>query len=835
MSDLRFAVRQLRRAPGFAAMVVLTLAVGLGANAAIFGLVNALLLRPLPVRDPGQLVLFAPGARGPSRSLGSPPESEGRLTFYSYPLYKRLVSESVFAGLAAQDSGTTTSIVEIGDHDPAAGDRAEGRAVSASFFGVLGLPAALGRTFLPEDETAIGANPVVVLSQPYWRRRFAADPAVVGRHLTINQTLYTVVGVAGGGFVGLDVGTATDFWVPLTMQEALTRTGLETNARNSWSLDVLGRLKPGQGLAAAQAAADLTFQRWLAEDPALTRDLEGPVHLRLDPGATGVSPLRDGFRQPLLILMAGVGLLLLIVCLNVSHLLLARGVGRQREMSVRSALGASRGQLTRQLLVEGLLLAGLGTALGLVLVRWFGDGLLALVASGPAPVPLSLDPGLDGRVLAFAAALGLVCALTVGLVPSWQAARADVQAVLRATAPGTTGGRRLASRVLLASQVAFSLVLLVGAGLLAGTLVRLRQVRTGFDEEHVLLLAVNTPMTGLSEPQAGVLYDDLQRRVSALPGVRAVSLSVAPVLNEGGFSWSMQFPRLAHEPESCCTFNVVTPSYFDTMGIRLVRGRGIEPSDRGTARRVAVVNRTMARQVFGGEDAALGQPMHPETMPADHLIEVVGVVEDVRANELKQLPLPTVYLPVAQPHGGPLKMFLTSLEVRAAGDPALLADAVRRAVREAHAGLPILNVRTLRGQVERTLMHERLLAVLSTAFGLAALFLVSLGLYGVVSQWASQRTREIGVRMALGASAGGVHWLVLRQALSIALVGVAAGLPAAIAAARLLEGLLFGVSPVHPPTLIGAALVMLAVAALAAYLPARRASRVDPMAALRVE
>jgi ABC-type antimicrobial peptide transport system permease subunit len=271
------------------------------------------------------------------------------------------------------------------------------------------------------------------------------------------------------------------------------------------------------------------------------------------------------------------------------------------------------------------------------------------------------------------------------------------------------------------------------------------------------------------------------------------------------------------------------------MGMRVVRGRGLEARDRGPARRVAVVNRALARHVFGGEDAALGQPIHPEMVPADHTIEIVGVVEDVRASELKEAPGPMVYLLETQPPGMPGQLFLGSLEVRAAGDPALLADGVRRAVREAHSGLPVLNVRTLRGQVERTLMHERLLAVLSTAFGLAALFLVSLGLYGVVSQWASQRTREIGVRMALGATAGGVHWLVLRQAFAIVLLGVAVGLPAAMGAARLLEGLLFGVRPVHAPTLAGAALLMLAVAALAAYLPARRASRVDPMAALRAE
>jgi predicted permease len=627
----------------------------------------------------------------------------------------------------------------------------------------------------------------------------------------------------------------TDFWVPVTMQAELTRNGLPLEGRYYWSLDVLGRLKPGVSIAAAQASADLTFQRWLAEDPVRVKEAaERPVHIQLEPGATGMSPLRDGFREPLLVLMAGVALLLVIVCLNVAHLLLARAMKRQRELSIRTALGASRNRLLRQLLAEGVLLAALGAASGALFAGWLGDGLLSLATDGQWALPLSLDVGADRRVLGFTIALGVGTALLVGLVPAWQASRTNVQLALRATATAVAGGpRRLASRLLLTSQVAFSLVLLVGAGLLAGSLGKLRQVRTGLDEQHVLLVGLNTPVAGLSEPQARSLYDDIQRRVSALPGVRVASLSTSPVLDGTTYGWHMEFPGLSPQPKECCEFNLVTAGYFETLGMTVLRGRSLSPGDRAGHPRVAVVNQILARKVFGSAEAALGKHFRPAMTQED--IEIVGGVSDAQTRELREHPDPIVYWPVAQPHGLPVAIFLASLEVRAAGDPALLAGQVRAAVRDANPGVPVLGVRTLRSQVERTLLQDRLLATLSTAFGLAALFLVSIGLYGVISQWAAQRTSEIGVRMALGATAGGVRWLVLRQAFTLVLAGVAVGIPAAMAASRWLKSLLFGVTPIDPLTLAGASLALVTVAALAAYLPARRASRVDPMAALRSE
>ena len=830
--DLRYGARGLRRSPGFAVMVVLTLALGIGANAAIFSLVNAVLLRPLPVREPGQLVLYTAADRG-GRVLGLPTNDAGRLGLFTYPLYKELRDGDRAVELAAQDSNLETSVVRGPGPADDSNERAEGRTVSANFFSVLGVPAHRGRTFLPEDETAPGANPVVVLSHGYWQRRFGSSDEILGQRLTINGTPYTVVGVTPPGFTGADTGRFTDLWVPVTMANEFGRFGLDLNHRNYWWMTLVGRLPAGTSLETVQTRATAILQRYLAVDPSLAPNIQQRTRARiqLENGSTGTSQMRRAFREPLLVLMAGVGLLLLIVCLNVSYLLLARATRRQYELSIRTALGASRMRLVRQLLAEGLLLALLGAIVGALLTHWLEGGLLALVSSGDDR-PLGLDTSPDGQVIWFVALLALGTALVIGLVPALQASRANLPQAMRANAAAvTTGGsRRLLSRILLVSQVAFSVVLLVGAGLLSGSLGKLRQVRSGFDEEHVLLAKVNVQMSGLEGEAAQRVYDDVERRVGAIPGVHAVSLSVPDVLTGGGLGWGISFPGTSRQPMGV-QFYLVTPGYFETMGMKLLRGRPFARTDGPGAPRVAVVNETMAKKAFGGAEA-LGQRI---SMDGTHDVEVVGVVSDVRSYDLRRPASSVLYLTLAQPHGTPATLLPSSLEVRAAGDPSLLAHQVRRAVRDAHSGLPFMNVRTLKAQVDRTLVKDRLLATLATGFGLAALFLVAVGLYGVIAQWAAQRTREIGVRMALGATSGGVRWMVLRQGVVLVLVGLVLGIPAALAASRLLQGLLFGVQPMDPKTVTVAALAMFAVAALAAYLPARRASRVDPMAALRCE
>jgi predicted permease len=836
--DLRCAARTLRASPAFTAMVVLTLALGLGANAAIFSLVNAVLLRPLPVQDPGRLALLSDGTQPCARRLGTPTGPANRRLVYSYPLYKSL-REHVreLEGLAGQEGCATPSIVvasQAGARDDRASERADGRAVTANYFGVLGVPAALGRTFLPEDETAPGANPVVVLSHGYWQRRFGGDPGVVGSRLTVNGQPYTVVGVTAPGFTGAETGSRTDFWVPVTMTDQLTRLGLDLQSRHYSFLLLLGRLAPGATLATAEASADVAYHQWIAEDAELAGyERNEPTHVRLDPAATGIAPVRGTFRDALLVLMAGVGLLLLIVCLNVSHLVLARAVKRQRELSIRTALGASRGRLVRQLCAEGVLLAALGTGLGALATGWLSDGLLAVARSGRWETPLALEVATDGRVVGFVALVAFVTAVLVGLVPAWQATRTDVQQALRAGAPAVAGGsRRLVSRVLLASQVAFSLVLLVGAGLLAGTLGRLRAVPTGLDVEHVLMADVNVQNLRLGEERELLLYEELQRRLTALPGVRGASLSLDGLLKGGGPSWHI----FGGKPRQKIQIvpDIVTPGYFETVGMPPLRGRTFTPADRANGPRVAVINETLARYFFGGVDSAVGARYQVD-LDRSGDVEIVGVVADAKVSELRKRTRPMIFTPAGQPHGLPIKLSLLSLQVRAVGDPALLGPQVRAAVREVQPDLPLMEMKTLRVQLDSSLMRERLLATLATALGVAALFLVCLGLYGVIAQWAEQRTREIGVRMALGATAGGVRWLVLRQGFAMVIVGVAIGIPAAAGAGQLLKSVLFGVKPVEVLALAGAALAMFAVATAAAYLPARRASRVEPMVALRTE
>jgi predicted permease len=837
--DLLHGLRLLRRNPLFGTVVIVTLALGIGANTAIFSLVDALLLRSLPVKDPERLVLLSAGSRG-GRMLGLPLDDQGRLRIFSYRLYQMTRDAAPSRMIAAQDSNVEPSIVVGGPAgDGEAGrsapeettERSNGRCVTGNFFSLLGVSAQLGRVLGPGDETSAGADRVVVLSDGYWRRRFGADPRIVGARLTINGTSYTVVGVARAGFTGAETGSATDFWLPVTMGNEFTGLGLDLRNPSYWWLTVIGRLAPGETTAAAEASANAVLRRFLAEHPEVAPDghTRDRARIRVEPAPGGTSDVRQTFRHALLVLMATVGLLLLVVCLNVSHLLLARAVGRRFELGVRAALGASRGRLLRQLATEALLLALLGAAAGLLVHRWFQDGLVALVAASRNDVPLALDVHTDARLVLFVVGVVLATATLLGAVPALGTLRGDLQTTLRSSTPSMAAGHRLTGRILLASQVASSLVLLVGAGLLTGTLARLRGVSSGYDEEHVLLAGLNVQKTGLDDARAQLLYRDLEARLLALPGVRGAGLGVPDLLSGSNLGWAITFPGTSR-PRHGVQLALVTPGYLEAIGQHTVRGRGLASADDAGSPRVALVNQAMASHDFDGEP--LGKLI---SLDGVHQVEIVGVISDAHSDGLRDGAPPTFYLPAAQPHGIPAQLRLSMLAVRGAGDVLALTAAVRGAVRAAMPGLPMTDVRTLRSQVDRSLTGERLLAALASAFGLAALFLVAVGLYGVISQWAAQRTREIGVRMAVGATSSGVRWLVLRQAFVLVAIGVAVGVPAALAAARLLTGLLYGVPPMHPPTVATAAVLLFAVAALAAYLPARRASRVDPMSALRCD
>lgn len=829
--DLRHAARNLRRTPAFTAVLISTLALGIAANVAIFTLVNTVLLRSLPVPLPEELVLFSDGSAMGGQMKTPTSAHEGKAVLYSYPLYERLRDDVQGMKVAAQDSLPVTAIVRVpGAGRNAAEESAVGRCVTANFFDVLGVTASRGRTFTADDERPGAANPSLVLSHRYWQRQFGGDPRIVGTKLDVNSTPYTVVGITPPGFSGATVGGATDFWVPMSMADALKRIGVPiSEPKHAW-LHLLGRLEPGATLPSAEANANGILSSFTANlSPPVQGPHAEPRRIELLPGARGFSSMRNNFREPLLILMAGAALLQLIVCLNVSHLMLARALGRQQEMSIRAALGATGSRVVRQLLTEGLVLAVVGAAAGSLGACWLIDSLVSLASSNSGVLAFNLVVDIDAQAQLFALGLTLSTALLLGLVPAWHTARSDLQQALRATAQATTpsGSRHRVSRVLLVSQVAFSLALLFAAGLLSASLGNLRSVQLGLDQQHVLVAQLSIEMAGVSDERAQLLYDEIPQRIAALPSVRAASLSRPGVL-DGHMSWMVAFlgtdlpaKRIAHY--------LVTPGYFDTLGMRIVRGRGFSSSDSHDAPRVAIVNETMASSEFGGRDA-LGRRIR---LNETHDFEIVGVVSDARISSLRRVTEPLVFICAAQPHGIPTRIPLDTLDVRAAGDPIQITEQVRKAVAEAQSDLTLLNVRTLSEQVDRTLVRERLLALLATAFGVGALFLVAVGLYGVISQWATQRTREIGVRMALGAPPRGVKWLVLRQALWLVLIGLALGVPAAVAVAQLLGGLLFEVTPFDPRSLLGSVLLLVAVATVAAFLPARRASRLDPIAALR--
>jgi predicted permease len=836
--DLRFGARSLRGHPGFTLLVVATMGLGLAASAVIFRMADAVLLRPLPVRDPTRLVLLS-SQDGP---VGRGPHPAGPLKVFSHPLYRQLLADNQaadrrFEDLAAEQSGTTRSAVERPGEAGQAEQNASGRCVTANYFSVLGVAALRGRTLLPGDASAAGANPVLVLSHHYWRRRFGADPGLLGAPLMVNGRSYRVVGITPPGFVGSNVGQPTDFWVPLTMQAELMLSDSRLESPSDWWLLVTGRLASGVSPGAAEARVNVTVQQFLAAHPDLVPADARPAEIRavLEPAAQGVPSIRNVARDPLLTLMAGVGLLLLVSYVNVAHLLLARGSQRQREMSIRAALGATPSRIGGQLVAEGALLAGLSGTLALLLVPPLQAGLIALLPGRPA-----LNLGADVRLGLFALGLGLCTAALLGLVPAWQLRRANPRQDLRATAPIMTRGGRggLPGRALLISQVALSALLLVGAGLLGGTLQHLRRANKGFDEAQLLVLETNFRVAspglrrarvpdGPGRQEATVLYDDVLSRVAALPGVNGASLSVHGLLSGSGWLHDLWLPESSPSQRlRAVNINGVSPGYFQVVGMPLLRGRGFTAADQAQAPRVAAVNETLARRLFGGAD-----PLGRRLRDGDGgEIEVVGLVRDARVGGLHQQPPPMYFVPLAQQDH-----FATTLEVRTGADPAALAHAVRQAVQAAHPGLPVISLRTMSSQVEQALGGERLLATLSAVFALAALLLVCLGLYGVVSRWAARRTPEIGLRLALGQSPAGVRWLVMRQAFGLVLAGLGIGLPAAAAGGHLLRGLLFGLDPLDPRLLSLAAALLLLVTGAAAYLPARRASHIAPIRALRCE
>jgi predicted permease len=823
--DIRHALRGLRKSPGFTVVVLLTLALGIGANTAIFSLTDQVLLRSLPVRDPSRLI-----------QLDGPGAFQGRTVngqTFSYPMYTDFRDRNkVFSGLLARFPLTMT-VVWHGD-----AERVEGDLVSGNYFEVLGVRPAIGRVFNAADDRVPGGHPVALLGYGYWQRRFAGDLAVLNQTITVNGHPMTIVGVTAPGFSGLQVGTSSDVMVPLMMKPQMTPTWNDLDNRRSRWLTVIGRLAPGVSVDEASAQMNVIYRQINEQEikeiktpsPAFAQRFVSK-RLELLPGGRGLSRLRREFSMPLAVLMAMVGVVLLIACANVANLMLARTASRRKEIVVRLALGAGHGRIVRQQLVESVLLALAGGALGLVFAWWVGSLLLAALPGDQAALTLSATP--DARVLLFTLALALVTALLFGVAPAWQAARAPVTATLKEEGGSVAGGGRQARvrRLLVVGQVAMSMLLLAGAGLFARSLYNLMSIDPGFQVDSVLTFSIDPSLSGYSTDRSRSFFHQLQQELAGVPGVRSASMSEVGVLS--GNNWSMTVRVEGYQPKEDENMNPsvdgIGPQYFATLGIPLVAGREFSDKDSAGGPRVAIINETMAKYYYGdkspiGRHIGFGRDKGTD-------IEIVGVVRDVRSQGLRDDPPRFIYIPYAQDSDFTQLTFF----VRAAGDPSAAAVAVRQAVRRLDANLPIADMKTMEAQVGESLFVERMVATLSVAFGALATLLAAVGLYGVMAYAVARRTREIGIRMALGAERRRVLWMILREVTVMAGVGVLAGLAASAYLTRQVEAQLFGLSPSDPATLGAAMLFLLAVALLAGFGPARRATAIDPNVALRTE
>lgn len=833
--DLRYSIRVLIKNPAFTAMAVLSLALGIGANAAIFSLLDAVLLKTLPVKQPERLVFLETGEPSLKRS-----------TNISYRAYERLrtqnhlLADSCFFAFATRINASFNGAPEV----------IEGQLVSGSFFSTLGIDPALGRTFTNADDSENANQQVAVISHGYWRRRFGSSPLIVGQELIINNRPFTVVGVTPPEFFGAIVGSAPDVFLPSTSGQLILprRTRVSSGALPF----VLARLQDGVNEEQARASLSLVLQQAALEEAGseLTQERQQAVQqqsLRLLPAAQGFNSLRQEFSTPLRLLMVVVGLVLLIACANVANLLLARAAAREKEIALRLALGASRWRIVKQLLSESLLLALLGGGLGLLLASWSSSLLLSILSSGQntviAGAPLSISVPLDLRILGFTAIVSLLAAILFGLAPSWRATRLDLSPSLKDGR--TSGGSRGFGwgRALVVAQVAVSLTLLVGAGLFIRSLGKLRSVDLGFQRERVLVFSVDPQLINYRREQIGPLYKQMLERIGSVPGVTSASLSRQGLLSGSGTQGSITVPGFTPPPREnqlvrsggqveldVPFLSQVGPHFFRTLGMTIVRGRDIEPQDNETSPKVAVVNEAFARYYFGSQDPLGRQFDRGEENGGK--VEIVGVVKDAKSSSVKEQTPRTFYVPFLQDPGSWRE---TTFQVRTAGDPLAVVAAIRSEVQAIEPNLPVFRVKTLEQQVDETLGQERLVTTLASLFGVLALLLACAGLYGVLSYSVSRRTREIGIRMALGANRRDVLRFFIGQGMVLVLLGLGFGLAAAFALTRFTSSLLFGISNTDLMTFSVVALGLAMVGLVACYVPARRATKVDPQIALRSE
>ena len=841
VQDLRFGLRMLRKNPGFAAVAVLTLALGIGANTAIFTLLDQILLRLLPVKNPQQLVQLNIEGQYYGSSWG--------WNTISYPMYRDFQDHNeVFSGMFCRYP-TVVSLAVGGQ-----AERVPAELVSGTYFSVLGVSAALGRTFTPDDDRVPNGHPVVVLGYNYWKQRLGGDPAILGKRLTVNKHDMTVIGVAQAGFDGVELGHSPNLFIPFMMQPQVLIVGwtdMLKDRRTRW-VNTFGRLKPG--VTQTQAKGSLApFMHSMLEmevreaafSHASAYDREQYLKCWIDvlPGSQGRSYFRRELSTPLWVLMAVTGIVLLIACANLANLFLARATGRQKEIAVRLALGASRGRIIRQLLTETLCLSGMGGLAGLALAFWADKALMALYLPADSG-GLSISTAPDTRILLFTLAVTIATGLIFGLVPALETTKPDIGRTLKDQSGAMAGGGRGLRKTLVVAQVALSLLLLIGAGLFLRTLDNLGSLGPGFPVERLVGFNIDPSLGGYTPERAQVFYQQLTERLRSIPGVQSVGLANMRIL-EDDYSWNEMtvegYTPATPEGKAVPYMTWISPNYFATLGVPIVAGRDFTVKDNREVKHssrpdvwaptVVIINQKFARRFFAGQNP-IGRHLGFGTDPGTRTdMEIIGVVKDIRYANLRDEIPEQAYAPYLGSH---YNIDMT-VYLRTAFDPEQVMSSVRAKVRELDSALPIYDVRTTQAQISDLLVTERMIASLSTVFGLLATLLATLGLYGVMAYTVAQRRREIGLRMALGADPRKVIWMVMGEVVLLIALGVGVAVPASLALMRAIQSQLYGLTAHDPSTLALAAAGLALVACAAGYLPALRASRLDPMVALRYE
>ena len=830
LQDIRYGVRMLLKRPGFTLIAVLSLALGIGANTAIFSLLDAVLLKNLPVREPQKLVLFGNGKdQGVTNSF--PDKS---VDLFSYTFFDKVKQRSdLFSGVAGQMSiiwtvhGFVNASSEI--------EKMQVQLVTGNYFPVLNVNASLGRVLTEADDQTPGNHPVAVISYAWWQRRLGSDPSAIGKTITIDNVVYTIVGVAPKEFFGATVGAVPDLWVPLAMEKQMPPMHFDGRTDDGFqSLNLIARLRDDVSADQASAGVNLLFKQWLGGvESKLTADTKQQkiqnAKIELTPMSRGLSSLREQFSLSLKVLMGVVALVLLIASANVANLLLAHGAARSREFAVRMAVGAGRLRLVRQLFTESALLALLGGFVG-VLLAWWGSRLLLVMASdGPDALPVDVTPNL--RILGFTFGVSALCAIGFGIAPALRASRIEPNTSLK-SGKSSALLRNPLGKAFVVTQVALSLLLLIAAGLFVRTLINLQSIPSGFNQENAVMLQVDTSATGYKgdDPKLPALLNEVEEKVKQVPGVQAASFAFV-VFNQG-FWTSTAHSRGDNLPEGqsrSLRNNIVGPDFFTVMGIPFVQGRTFGPQDTAKSQKVAVVSESMARKFFPdgspiGKRFGLGRLELPED------IEVIGVVKDAKYGNLKEEFRPMAFYPHSQKPD-----MLGNFVVRFSGPASAVVPQVRQVITQTNRNLAIDDVVSLSDHIGRSLVQQKLVARLASFFGLLALLLACVGLYGVMSYGVARRTNEIGIRMALGARGRSVLWLVLREALLLVVIGLVIGLVVALMVTKTAASLLYELKPNDPLTIALATLLLATIAVLAGYFPARRAARVDPMVALREE